>query len=101
MSTVKVAEDRGKKETIISARLDDVEAGRWDQVVERVQKRNKLAKVSDILRDLLFGHLALVREEDRAILRGEEPKNIKVRVFEANVAEDVKPYSATKKKSGK
>ncbi len=91
----------GKRGVTIGARFNDEELRRWEIVMERVQKRNALAKTSDVLRDLLFGGLNLVTDEDRAILRGEALENSTVPVFAANVAQDRAPYSASKKKSRK
>jgi hypothetical protein len=60
-----------KKAGAIGTRPTYDEYDRWIVVIERVVSKHKTAKPADILRDIVFGGLDLITEEDLKILRGE------------------------------
>jgi hypothetical protein len=69
MSTA-MTERKGKAGPAIGTRLYEDELEKWNALMGSVQRRIKIAKPSDVLRDLIFGGLGLVTEEERAALRG-------------------------------
>lgn len=53
----------------VGARFNDNEQALWNALMANIQRRNPLVDTSKVLRDLLFGTLGIVTEEDWRILR--------------------------------
>jgi hypothetical protein len=64
-----VIERNSKRESVISGRLNEEESARWARLMDMVKARNPLADVSKVLRDVLFGSVGIVDENDRALLK--------------------------------
>jgi hypothetical protein len=93
----KHAVTKSKRNQAIGARLNEEEAALWNELLRRTTERNTLAKASDVLRDVLFGGLNLVTEEDKQILR---EHRFPVPIVEANQNDKGKTGGKKKQRTG-
>lgn len=85
--------EHGKRIVILGTRLHGEEADRWARLMDVVTERNPLLDKSKVLRDILFGDLNIVTEDERQSLRNsaelDSNGSVDVRVVETTKHEEI------------